>query len=444
MGKLITLNDIVDTTLIDDILGNDLTIFEDVQGSKIYVNFNKNGIEIKPKSLNSNSLNILDLAIQKYYNKAIDYLSSMDQRVLNLLDKKWWFCFEYFPDEQPANIEYNRIPRHNLVLASIYKGDKFDYSVEELDEYARLLDVDVIPVIFKGKLSDGAQEAIKYFLNTNEDDLEYVFGESSFAFFFYKLLNPALTNSFLMNDFQKNIQKLVIRVDNKDLSFEILNPLYKRVTDQNITDFTDVYTLILVNFLTFAQSVDFDHIKLTGKTREEIYISIICKLYNLYISEVKEDIMNFDFIVPDFFDKDKFRINTELIANKMTKEYISESKKLEYILKVVLGSFKEKRKTNKLIGVFTESTIIIFNNFVDKIFALIDLALLKGSEKELANKGLLNFEDFFDIKIDKDAADNVYPDVFDEIIGNGGDHKKKKKGVKSSPLDYTKKDIDEL
>ena len=41
-------------------------------------------------------------------------------------------------------------------------------------------------------------EAIKYFINTGEDDLEYVFGEKSFAFFFYKILNPASDNSFLI------------------------------------------------------------------------------------------------------------------------------------------------------------------------------------------------------------------------------------------------------
>ena len=29
------------------------------------------------------------------------------------------------------------------------------------------------------------KEAIKYFINTSDDDLEYIFGEKSFAFFFY-------------------------------------------------------------------------------------------------------------------------------------------------------------------------------------------------------------------------------------------------------------------
>lgn len=441
MSKLITLNSIEDTSLIDDILSNDLTIFEDVQGSKIYVNFN-NGISIKPKSLNSESINILDMAIQNYYNKAIDYLNNLDKRVLSLLNKKWWFCFEYFPDEQPANITYKRVPKNNLVLSSICKGNKFDYSVEELDEYSRLLDVDVIPIIFKGKLSDNTIEAIKYFLNTSEGDLEYVFGEKSFAYFFYKILNPSVEHSFLMDDFQDNIQKLVIRVDNKDISFEILNPLYKRISSENLTEFSEIYSLILVNFLTFSQSIDFSKIKLMGEDREEIYINLICKVFNMYISEVKEDLMNFDFIVPEFFNKDKFRINKELIKNKLTKEYIKDSQKIEYIFKVILGSFNKKRKKNKLVGIFTESTIDIFNNFVEVISKNIDLYMKKSNEIEMANKGLLDFNDFFEIEIDKDADGDVYPDVYDELVAKNLD-KKGKKG-KIIPVDYIKKDKDQF
>jgi hypothetical protein len=120
------------------------------------------------------------------------------------LNKNWYFCFEYFPDNQPANIEYNRLPKNNLVLTSICKNGKFIYTIEEVREYARLFDVDAIPVVFQGKLGEKTIEAIKYFLNTSENDLEYVFGEKSFAYFFYKLLNPQTQGSFLMNeDFQK-------------------------------------------------------------------------------------------------------------------------------------------------------------------------------------------------------------------------------------------------
>ena len=212
MGKLINLNETESQTLLDEIFASEIVVFEDVQGSKIWVNWNGKDFSIKPKSISNQEINLVDLAMQNYYNPAIDYLNSLDIRVKSLLNKKWWFCFEYFPDNQPANIEYERTPKNNLVLSAIYKNGKYDFIIDEIDEYARLFDVDMLPIMFQGVLSERMIEAIKYFLNTSEEDLEYVFGEKSFAFFFYKILNPASENSFLMQDeFQSNIEKLIIK-----------------------------------------------------------------------------------------------------------------------------------------------------------------------------------------------------------------------------------------
>jgi hypothetical protein len=424
------MNDSDSEELLNSILREEIIVLEDVQGSKIWVNWNGSEFIIKPKSINSEPINLIDLAMQNFYNPAVNYLNSLDTRVKSLLNKKWWFCFEYFPDNQPANIIYDKIPKNGLVLASIYKGGKYEFNIEELSEYTRLMSVDLIPIVFKGKLSERMIEAIKYFLNTSEDDLEYVFGEKNFAFFFYKILNPSLESSFLMNDFQSNVEKLIFRLDNGDKSFELLNPLYKRVSDTNSTDFVEIYTLILINFLNFCQSVSLEDIKLRGNTREEVYIYLICKLYNLYMAEVKGDLLDFEFVVPEFFDKDKFKINSELIENKTTREYISENEKLEYIFKVILGSFNKRKK--RPIGIFTESTVNLFNLFVTKISDQLEKYLNMASEIELTRAGLLDFGDFFSIKYDTDAEGNTYPDIYDEF--NKGvvttDKKKKVKGVK--------------
>ena len=362
MSKLITLNG-QDDKVLDDIFSEDIVVYEDVQGSKIWVNWNGNSFVIKPKSISSEAINLIDLAMQNYYNPAINYLNTFDNRIKGLMPKNWWFCFEYFPDNQPANIEYNRVPKNGLVLASICKNGKYEYAIDELREYSRLFNVDCLPVIFEGKLSDQMREALKYFLNTSEKDLEYVFGEKSFSFFFYKILNPQSDGSFLMDeDFQKNLQKIVIRTSNNNVTFEILNPLYQRISSENSTEFVEVYTLILVNFLNFCQSINIDEIKIKGVRRDEAYIYLICKLFNIYVSDVKDDLLNFDFIIPEFFDKEKFKINKELIPNKMTNQIISESDKLEYIFKVILGSFNKKRK--KAIGIFTENTIILLTHLL--------------------------------------------------------------------------------
>jgi hypothetical protein len=421
------LGEISDEVFLNKILDGDLIILEDIQGSKIYVNWNGTSFVIKAKSLSSEPINLIDLAMQNYYNYAIDFFNNLSDRVTSLLNKKWWFCFEYFPDNQPANIEYNRVPKNHLVLTSICKGNKFDYTIEELDEYSRLLETDCVPVVFKGKLGEETKEAIKYFLNTSEQDLEYVFGEKSFTYFFYKILNPSTQGSFLMgDDYQNNLEKLIIRSENQDLSFEILNPLYKKISESNSTEFVEIYTLILINFLNFCQSIDMNQIKINGNKREEAYLFLICKLFNIYLSEIKDDLMNFDFVVPEFFDKDKFRINTELIPNKLTKNYIQEDNKLEYCFKVILGSFNKKRK--KPIGIFTDSTITIFNHFVDLIQTKIDQYFNKKSEIELTRSGLVDFGEFFDIKYDVDAEDQVYPDVYTEIERGTDDSKDKKKG----------------
>lgn len=425
MSKLITLNGVNDDDLLKELFNDDIIVYEDIQGSKIWVNWDGKEFTIKPKSISAEPINLIDMAMQNYYNPAIDYLNSLDNRVKSLLNKKWWFCFEYFPDEQPANIAYNRMPKNKLVLTSINKSGKYEFIIEELDEYARLFDVDIIPVIFYGKLTDKMIEAIKYFINTSEEDLDYIFGEKSFTYFFYKILNPASQNSFLMeDDFQKNVEKLIVKCVTNDLSFELLNPLYSRLSENNDTEFVEVYTLILINFLNFCQSIDIDHIKLKGDTKEEVYIYLICKLFNIYIGEVKSDLLDFDFIVPDFFDKDKFKINTELIKNKLTKDYIEESTKFEYIFKIILGSFNKRRK--KAIGIFTDNTVKLFNKFVDDIENNINKYMGRMHELELTRAGLIDFGEFFDLKYDVDGAGETYPDIYDDFEKGNVDNKKKK------------------
>jgi len=439
MGKLITINGLNEEELLSGVLSDEITVYEDIQGSKIWVNWNGSDFIIKPKSLSNEPINMIDLAMQNYYNQALDYFNSLDNRVKSLLNNKWYFGFEYFPDNQPANIEYDRIPKNNLVLTSINKSSKYEFNIEEIDEYSRLFNVDPIPVIFQGELTETMKEAIKYFINTSEDDLEYIFGEKSFSYFFYKILNPSIQNSFLMNneDFQKNVEKLIIRTKNNDYSFELLNPLYTRMSIDNNTDFIEIYTLILINFLNFSQSINIDDIKIKGEKKDECYIYLISKIYNIYISEVKEDLINFDFIVPDFFNKDKFKINTELITNKLTKDYINEHSKLEYIFKVILGSFNKKKK--KPIGVFTENTVKLFNNLVDEIDNHINAYLGKMHEIELGRAGLLDFGDFFEIKYDVDGSNQVYPDVYSEFGKEPTEDKKKKgKGGKLSIEDMKK------
>ena len=82
---------------------------------------------------------------------------------------------------------------------------------------------------------------------------------------------------------------------------------------------------------------------MVGTTTDELYMSLICKLYNMYMNDTSDELEKFDFVIPVFFNKEKFKVNIDLINNKLTIHYILQNSKFEYIFKIILGSFNKKR-----------------------------------------------------------------------------------------------------
>lgn len=425
MTQIIKLNEQPDN-LIETLKDKELIVYEDVQGSQIFVRWDGTKFVIKPKSINNIELNFVDLAIQKFYNQVFQYLHTLPDYITNLLSTNWWFCFEYFPDNQPAHIEYSKLPKNNLILTCIVKGTRYKYNYNEIIEYAKLFNVDHLPIIFRGKLNEKQLEIINLFLHTSEEDLEYVFGENNFAYFFYKILNPKIENSFLMDDFNDNMEKIIIRISgNDEYSFEILNPYYERMKLDNKTEYLETYSLILLNFLEFLQLINYDKLKLKEITKDELYIEFISLVFNEYIDNIKKDLKNWNLSIPSFFTNDKFRINTFLLKNTTTIDLIKSDTKIEYIFKLVLSSFNKKKK--KPIGIFNEKTTELFNKEVDKISDFIEQVLKVNREYLLRNNDLLNFKDYFNVNYNTDSTGDVYPDV-DKImseIPSGGEKKKK-------------------
>jgi hypothetical protein len=416
MTKVFKLNTIEKgDDFINIISDKELLVYEDIQGSRIFVRYDGQRFIIKPKNLRNDPLNFIDLAIQKFYNPAYYYFNSLPQYITDLLNPNWWFCFEYFPDLHPANIEYSKTPKNGLILVCIVKGQKYKYNYDELKEFAALMDVDSLPVIFKGKLSKKQLEIIALFLNSSDEDLKYVFGENNFAKFFYELLNPNFKNSFLMIDdeFNNNLEKIIMKIDgNDEYSFELLNPLYKRMSFTNDTNYVEIYSQILLNFLEFCQLIDIKKFKVKANTKDEIYIELISQIFNEYIENIKDSIDKWTIVIPDFFKDEKFKLNTDMLLNKKTIEHAKSSKKIEYMLKVILSSFNHKKKRS--FGVFNEQTVILFNEFVDKISNYIDKLLNINREYNLQKNDLMNFNDYFKLKFNVDTDGKLYPDVYDK------------------------------
>ena len=397
---------------VQNLNDKELIVFEDIEGSKLYVNFDGERFIIKTKSFKGDELNFVDLAVQKYYNMAYLFFHSLPHYVTDILNKNWWFEFQYLPDEISSNIHYKRIPLNHLILTSIVKNGVHKFNYDEILEYSNLLGVDPIPLIFKGKLTHKQLEVIRLFLKTSKDDLKFIFGQDNFSKFFYNILNPNIDKSFLMEDgeFNSNLEKIIIRIDGDDkYSFAILNPMYERNTDNSLSEHSQIFSLIIINFLEFLQLVSIEKLKPKGLTSDEMYINLICLLYNNYMFNMKEDIEKWDIIIPQFIKKDKFKININLIRNEETKKYIKMSDKNEYIFKIILGSYNKKRK--KPIGLMTENTIEVFNKMIERINKFIENQLEIDRNYRYQKIDLLNFGEYFDLKVDRDSKGDIYPDV---------------------------------
>jgi hypothetical protein len=444
MVKNLTKDEISAEKFIQLLQTEKILVFEDVQGSKIWANWDGENWNIRQKNLQSDPINMVDLAMQNYYNGAYNYLNNLSDNVKNLINKEWHFCFEYFCDTQPANIEYDKLPKNGLILTCIYKGKKqYSCNVAELAEFATLFSVDPLPVIYSGRLNNKQIEVIASYMKTSPDDVSFVFGEQSFAKYFYNILNPAINNSFLMSSgsFQNNVEKIIIRFtgnnEHEQINFGVLNPLYTRLSETiSKTEFAEIYSLLLLNFVQFFQTVNIAAIKIDGSTRHEAYLSLVSKIYNLYIQQCYDDVNSFDFVVPPFFNQDKFKINKALIKNKATLDWINKGIKPEYMLKILLGSLQKPMK--KVIGIFTDSTKDYLNKIVSQVQEKLDRHMRQNVELQKKADKMLTFDELFD-KIEKDAAGNVYPEIQLELDDDL--NMSNKKDLLKGGLDFSDKKI---
>ena len=150
------------------------------------------------------------------------------------------------------------------------------------------------------------------------------------------------------------------------MAISVLNPLYKRVSEGNYTEYSEIFSILLISALNYFQSIDLEKdVKLKGNKRSDIYTYLISWLFNSYVNNVKDEILKFDFIVPEFFNKDKFRINKEIILNKTTRTLINENPKLEYIFKCIYFSFRYPMKES--IGLLEGNMLKIFNKYIEQL-----------------------------------------------------------------------------
>lgn len=427
MSTLLRNTDLSGENFIKLLTKEPIIVMEDVQGSKIWASYSAGDWTLRPKSVHQNPINMIDLAMQKYYKLAYTYLYALATEVTDLIRPNYSFGFEFFPDEQPGNIKYDKVPKNNLILTCICKyGKQYIYDTDELKVWADLLGVETLPLIYKGKLGDKQIQAINHYLHTSPGDIDLLWNGVKFSEFFYKTLNPATTNSYLSQNFNDNLEKIIIRFvkSNYEVTLEILNPMYQKMVLKSDAEFSDVYSILLFNFVQFMMGIDLKNIDISGTSRDRVYINLISKLYNMYISKYEKSITDFKFAVPKFFSQDKFRINQDLISNKTTLDYINKSIKLEYIFKIILGSFQRERK--KPIGIINEIALEHLNRIVKKINIKVEEQFNYNQKLNIFTYKVKDMSDYPNIKYQRDDKGYVYYDIGSLFDSEETEHDKKK------------------
>lgn len=391
MSKKILITDLNRDKFIDTLRNYNISIIEDVKGSKIYFSFDSNDnykVLIRQKSLNNNNIEMIDLSNQNLYGKVYEYLSNIDKRIA-ILCQNIWFCVEMIGSDSTY---YDKQPKHGMVLTSVVKNDdNYINDISTIKEYADLLDITPVPVVFDGKLSDKQIELINYFLSTRKEDLELIFGENdNFTSFFYKILSADKSSFLNSSGYNTELDKLIVRTSEYDMSFEILNPMSNTITPSYM-DFSMTYSIIVSEMLEFLYKNDYENIYVAGEDEENIYLNLMSELFVRFVEDKKNRILNFEFDMPPYIYMDSYKINRECLSSKL-KNLVDSDPRIEFIFKTCYKIFKNPVK--KPFGVIDEKLLKLLNVEINNLRSVVDKKLNFETIDILKKPGMLSFNDF--------------------------------------------------
>lgn len=328
-----------------------------------------------------NPISKIDRTIMRYYEPPIRYINSLPSKKKEEIPAGWRFGMEYFINQKPVTISYDRIPKNNLVLTYILVKDEFG-EVErtisdkrELDYWADFLGVEKPPIIFQGRMNDDQKVKIQEYLSLPFDTLSYRYGTSSFAKYIISVLNPELKKTTLNDDLDKPIEGVVFKFGSLDgqgetVSAKIVDPVFAEITKDNVVKAesffpNDIYGITVLDVMNFILERGLDSFDFTGDDIEDKYISFICDVFEKFIDERGEEYRGVDFEEPAYLKGEGFEANIDNIRSEKAKALIQEEESFEALFKLILSAFRKLKK--KAGGFFTPGTIQQFNILVREI-----------------------------------------------------------------------------
>lgn len=363
-------------------------------------------------------ITLVDRTLMKYYEKPINYMESLPPHIINEIPRGWRFGLEYFSNNQPVEIAYDRLPKNNLILSYIHtknengKPSSTIQDQEQLNNWADLLGVERPPIVFQGMLTDDQKNQILDFLRTPFDQLVSEYKTKSFVRYIIGVLNPSSKTSALNNDLDKPIEGIVFRFGEDDNGKE---PILSKMVDPVFTEMakekyskrseekpSDFLGLTIMDIMNYILEEGVESFNVAGDSDDERYISFMSDVFVKFLGEYAYKYRGADFQEPDYLKKDEFRLNLDMIKDKRVLKYLDTDDSYESLFKLMLNSFRKIRK--RASGIITAGIIDQFNIVVSDIESVVAKEIKPAIQE---SESIPSFMDFKKSNISSKKIDYV-------------------------------------
>ena len=352
---------------LDNLMNNYVIVYEKLNASTLSFRRIENELHFY-KGVDKEEITQTNLALYSYFQKGIDYIKNVSLVFYREFPENWLFKFQYFVDNKTNVIEYDYIPKNNLILTCIDSGTNIIEDPDILKKWADRLQVDYSKPLFQGFLSEFQKEKINDFVQGKHQD------NVPFSQYLTTLLNPTLTHSAYKDGFDGGVDSFIFKFyspnNKKCVCAKIMDPYMLSVINNGDNSFdkdkhNNETEIILTNFIAFLQTIKLDEIKVEGNNDDERYLDLICKLFNLYIDKEKK---LFSGIKTEKVDEN-YGVNFNNIKNEETKKLLKDNPNLVTTFQIIVGNFTEYKNPNDVnpLSLLNTDLINMFNHEVDKI-----------------------------------------------------------------------------
>ena len=364
-------------------------VSEKIQASSFHVKKTNTGFDYF-KSGSKRPIDRIDRTMVKYYENGVNYFKTITKDVTADMPIDWKFGFDYMIDNKTVDIEYDVLPKNNLILTHIQilnpnNNTQIKKVIRDplvLNKWADILGVQRPPVIFQGKLQLNQKESLVELLSMSDNDFSIKFKDHSFTRHIYKIFNNGLHMPALNNSLDNDIDGLIVNFyDGKNpKSFKL-----ERFDRDNSKERqpSDMYQISILDLVEYISDFDLSSVALDEEDADLRYIELISNIFNSYVESNASKYIGANFNSADFSDNKGFELNTSFIKNEKTVSLV-QNRVLSELFKIVLGSFRKKR--NKETDIINKDLM----NQINEIVEAIELVVMS----ETNENDVMNFKSY--------------------------------------------------